>query len=113
MGCCSDEKHCGDSGSSRNSCCCCCSCHTEQESCDKEHSESKSYFLDIADEAWEEVLKDKIKEHILKTQNDRMTELAKVVSEGNNRRWKHRMEKKHSCQEFEEEICRFFSQFKK
>lgn len=71
------------------------------------------YFLELADEAWQEVLKDKIKDHILKTQNDRMTKLAKIIAEGNNQRWRNRMEKKQGCMEFQEELCEFFSQSKK
>jgi hypothetical protein len=71
------------------------------------------YFLQIADEAWEEVLKDEIKKQILATQKERMSKLAKIVSEGNNRRWKHKMEKKQGCAEFHEELSSFFSQRRK
>lgn len=71
------------------------------------------YFLQLADEAWEEVLKDKIKEYILSTQGKRMTELAKIVAEGNNARWRHKMEKKQGCMNFNEQLGRFFSQSKK
>ena len=71
------------------------------------------YFLALADEAWEEVLKDQIKEHILATQKDRMKKLAKLVAEGNNARWRHKMEKKKGCMEFKEQLCDFFSQGKK
>src|ERR1700721_2272066 len=93
---------------------CSCSCHSCQV-CHPEYEEHKhedcaSDFLAIADEAWMEVLKDKIKEHILATQNDRMTELAKIVSETNNQRWRNKMEKKHGCMEFKEKLSRFFGQ---
>lgn len=71
------------------------------------------YFIEVADCAWGEVLKDKIKEHILATQNERMTELAKIVSEGNNQRWRAKMEKKKGCADFQEKLCSFFSHFKK
>lgn len=69
-----------------------------------------SYFLEIADMAWEEVLKDQIKEYILSTQKKRMQELAKIVAEGNNQRWRSKMAKKHSCHEFSEKLHHFFSQ---
>lgn len=103
----------GDCSSNQEKCGC--QCHVKQEeSC---HSEGKGEFahclLEAADEAWMEVLKDKIKEHILATQNERMTELAKIVSEGNSQRWKNKMEKKHGCMEFKEKLGRFFSQSKK
>jgi hypothetical protein len=81
--------------------------------CGENHSEESHPFLEIADSAWMEVLKDKIKEHILATQNDRMTELAKIISETNNNRWKNKMEKKHGCAEFKEKLHQFFAKFKK
>lgn len=101
---------------------CCCSCHTRQEeSCydednhehEHEHEELIDCLIEAADCAWMEVLKDKIKEHILATQNDRMKELAKIVAEGNNQRWKFKMEKKQGCADFKEKLCRFFGQSKK
>jgi N-acetylneuraminic acid mutarotase len=101
--CCSNEK-------------CNCSCHSkEEEGCHggDNSDEFAGYFLDIADCAWEEVLKDKVKEYIVATQNDRMKELAKIIAEGNNQRWRHKMEKKHGCRDFQEKLCNFFSQSKK
>lgn len=95
---------------------CCCSCHAEEKhTCPVtgEHEEMPNWFFEVADEAWSEVLKDKIKEHILATQNARMTKLAKIVSEGNDQRWKNKMEKKQSCHDFHEQIASFFAQSKK
>jgi hypothetical protein len=105
--CCSNDKKC-----------CCCSCHSKHDECcyDQDHQKATNkanYFLEVANEAWEEVLKDKIKEHILNTQNDRMTKLAKIVAEGNTQHWKNKMEKKQGCANFLEELCQFFSQSKK
>jgi len=76
----------------------CCHEHVKQDEYHHEHENwqemKANYFLELADEAWEEILKDKIKEYILKTQNERMDNLAKVVAEGNAKRWKNRMEEK-------------------
>ena len=97
---------------------CCCSCHSshskQEQSCHGEdpHDAFSKSLLEAADCAWMEVLKDKIKEHILATQNDRMKELAKIASEGNSQRWKHKMEKKQGCMDFKEKLCRFFGQSK-
>lgn len=96
---------------------CGCPCHADHDAChnhDHEHDDDMNadYFLQLADEAWEEVLKDKIKEYILKTKGDDMTKLAKIVAEGNHRRWKHRIEKKQSCHHFMEELEAFFNQKK-
>ncbi len=98
---------------------CCCPCHSKKEECchgengHDEHADFAEYFLEVADCAWEEVLKEKIKEHILSTQDKRMTELAKIVSEGNNLRWRNKMEKKQGCGDFREKLCEFFSKSKK
>jgi hypothetical protein len=103
MGCC-EEK-------------CSCPCHEKhKEQGDHshgEHDEFVHFLFKIADEAWTEVLKEKIKEHILATQKDRMTELAKIASEGNSQRWKNKIEKKSGCREFKERLCQFFSHSKK
>lgn len=97
---------------------CCCKCHEEhehEETCAGEESNDPmiDWWLEVADEAWTEVLKDKIKEHILATQSDRMKELAKIISEGNSQRWKSKMEKKGAIAEFKEKLCQFFKQGKK
>jgi len=95
--------------------CCKDECSSEHEECHEDENECNKtdFFLEVADCAWTEVLKDKIKEHILQTQGDRMTELAKIVAEGNGQRWKNKMENKKNCMEFEEKLCQFFSQHKK
>jgi hypothetical protein len=92
---------------------CCCPCHQQHEHCHDEedgHEDLEHFLLEVADAAWMEVLKDKIKEHILSTQKDRMSELAKIVSEGNSHRWKNKMEKKQGCKELQEKLCNFFGQ---
>jgi len=116
--CCS-SKGCSSSSScssSHEGCCstheCSCPCHAQHKDAEA-HDAFTQFLLEVADEAWTEVLKDKIKEHILSTQNDRMTELAKIVSEGNNTRWKNKMEKKAGCAEFKEKLCNFFGRGKK
>jgi hypothetical protein len=94
---------------------CCCPCHhKKEESCQQgeEHEEMLGFLIETADCAWSEVLKDKIKEYILSTQNDRMTELAKIVAEANSQRWRHKMEKKHGIKDFKEKLCRFFGHSK-
>ncbi len=108
MGCCSNQE--SNSCSSQQSGCSC-PCHSQQTSCSTE-GELHQWLLEVADEAWEEVLKDKIKEHILATQKERMTELAKIVSEGNSQRWKMKMEKKKVVGQFKEQLTQFFGQKK-
>lgn len=93
-------------------CCCPCHeevCHEEEESCTAE-----SLFA-IADCAWAEVLKEKIKDHI-RAHDKKIDELAKLVAEANHKRWKHKMQKDICCSEydeacldFEEDLFRIFS----
>lgn len=90
---------------------CGCKCRT-QHTDDEKHGKFSNWFLEVADEAWMEVLKEEIKKHIWETQGDRMKELAKIVSETNSHRWKNKMEKKRGCQEFKEKICGFFDSHK-
>jgi len=91
-----------------------CECVPGHKGCRDEGSCNKShFFMQVADCAWMEVLKDLIKEHIKATDKDRMTELAKLISEGNRECWRSKMGKKHACKDFEEKLCHFFSKSKK
>ncbi|WP_128130961.1 hypothetical protein [Legionella sainthelensi] len=98
---------------------CSCPCHFQHEECHDDHCDhhtheiKANYFLELADEAWEEVLKEKIKEYILDTQNNQMIKLAKIVAEGNNQRWQNRVERKQDYNDFMDEIRKFFSKSKK
>jgi len=105
--CCSHEKsHCG---SHEKSCCSSGSCSSGSQE-ERQGGKFTQHLFDLADEAWGEVLKAKIKEYLLSTQGDRMAELAKMVAEANSRRWKHKMEKKQCCADFHEELECFFNQ---
>jgi len=81
-------------------------CHRNRnyENCE-DHSQS---FLELADCAWMEVLKEKIKEHIKQEDGQRLDELARIVSEANKKRWEHKMCKDKCCEDFEEQLCMFF-----
>ncbi len=125
-GCCEKQSH-----SHHSSCCdthhssyhdkgcgCGCSnCCCEESSCESEHDgHMKSHkLLQIADVAWMEVLKEKIKEHII-ANDHKIDELAKIVSEANHERWKHKMkeekcctEHEECCEKFEHKLCELFS----
>lgn len=94
-GCCSSHDFSGCSSS------CGCGCQ-EHSSCDKGKA-----FLDLADEAWMEVLKEKIKEHI-RANDKHIQELAVIVSEANHARWKRKMEKEKCSQSYEEKLADLF-----
>ena len=104
--CCPCESKHGEFGAGS----CPCSCHAKQEGSCPDMTE---YFLELADDAWAEVLKDEIKTYIVKTQGPRMKELAKIVAEGNNAKWKGKMKNKKECAEFKDELRAFFGKSKK
>lgn len=123
MGCSSNQSHkkgshqdnsCCCSGKSGCSCCCDCSCHDggchEEEDCCNGAS-----LLELADEAWTELLKEKIKGHIL-ANDHKLDELAKLVSDANHKRWANKLKQDkcsadydNCCDEFEEQLCKLFS----
>jgi hypothetical protein len=109
---CKSGKSCQSSGGGSCGCCCgggkCqCSCH---QSADKGHEECgfAHELLDLADQAWMEVLKERIKEEIKKNRGDHIEELAKVVTETNRDRWKNKMTKKQNCEQFGEKLKQIF-----
>lgn len=101
---CCGGKHCGEC--SEHSCCqnqsceCPCSCCQGKE---KECNFAKE-LLELADCAWMEALKEKIKENILKKDAENLNKLAELVSESNGQRWKHKMGEKRSKKEFKEKL---------
>lgn len=66
-------------------------------------------FLMIADEAWKEVLKDKIKAKILEHKGQHLDELAEMVAKANGEKWKHKISAKTKCNEFKDNLKSFFS----
>lgn len=85
---------------------CGCQCHSgavKHGECDY-----PAKFLELADQAWMEVLKEKIKEQI-KTDAKHMDELARLISEANKERWHRKMANKQQNCNYEEKLKQFFS----
>jgi len=76
---------------------CSCSCHKK-----------KCSFVDdlfkLADDAWMELLKDKIKDEILKNSKDNIEQLAKLAASSNQARWSEKLAEKRNKDEFEEHL---------
>lgn len=95
-------------------------CHSEHEHscCHHEHEEHQYHhegefaeqLLEMADEAWMEVLKEKIKQQIITTSGQHLDNLAKLVAESNKDRWKHKLSSHKVCQDYKEKLAEFFSQ---
>ncbi len=111
QGCCSKDCQCGCQSGQQKGCGC-----QSGSSCSKSGSCSShsgcdyaGKFLELADQAWMEVLKEKIKDHI-KSNAKYMDELARLISEANKEKWHKKMENKQCCSNFEERIKSFFSE---
>lgn len=102
--CCSSSCHCGCMEKSGN-----CGSSSCESHCHDEHSSGDfgKEFLLLADDAWMEVLKDKIKEYIIKN-DKKIDELAQVIAEANHERWKRKMEKEHCCETYQEKLAGVF-----
>jgi len=81
-----------------------CSSHGSGGGCDY-----AAKFLDLADQAWMEVLKEKIKDQI-KSNAKNMDELAHLIAEANHERWHKKIENKQSTGCYEEKLKNFFTQ---
>ena len=91
-------------------CCCCegtCTHHHHHEGQDFAHQ-----LLEMADEAWMEVLKDKIKQQIVATYGKNLDKLAKIVSDSNRMRWKNKLGLNKNINEFKVKIAQHFEQEK-
>jgi hypothetical protein len=110
------ENHCHDSScqshsheSAKSSGCGCgcpsCSCARHESSC---HEESEccdyaAHFLALADDAWMEVLKDKIKAYIL-TNDKKIDGLAKIIAEANKEKWHNKKQQHQADIDFEKQL---------
>jgi hypothetical protein len=89
-------------------CTCGCGCgtrvHNPEESCN-----CAEKFLYLADEAWKEVLKEKIKAKIIAKKGEHMEKLAEIIATANGEKWKHKISAKTKCNDFKDSLKEFFS----
>lgn len=88
------DSICGNCGSHQH---CNCACH-------KHHQKYADELLNLADQAWMEVLKDKIKDQIVKHSGDHLTKLAELVSQANHARWADKIDEKKAVDGFEQRL---------
>jgi hypothetical protein len=86
---------------------CSCSCHKGEHH--QEENDFSKQLLELADEAWMELLKDKIKQQILTNNGNKIEQLAKLVADSNNERWKNKLGIKKCCNNFKEKLENYFS----
>ena len=84
-----------------------CTCKTQPASDDCCPMPEK--LLALADEAWFEVLKEKMKAEIVKSCGDKMDKLAKLVVDANKGKWEHTIQGKVKCEEYKQNLKNFFT----
>lgn len=93
----------------RDTCSCGCGCGCGEHSEDGGHCHCAQKFLKIADEAWVEVLKDKIKTKILAHKGEHMDKLAEIIASANGEKWKYLISAKTKGHEFKDKLKEFMS----
>jgi len=80
---------------------CTCGCDTKSAG---EECNMPEKLIGLADQAWEELLKEKIKAEIQKSCGDKMDEIAKLVAEANHAKWGHMIKGKVKCEEYKQSV---------
>ena len=75
----------------------------EEEDCDMPEK-----LLCLADEAWKELLKEKITEEIRATSGEKINKLAKVIVQANKAKWENKIAAKKHCHEYQENLKQVF-----
>ncbi len=84
-----------------------CGCHCSS-CCSQHHDVAHSVdFLQLADEAWYELLKERIKEYIEQS-DPKIDELAQLISEANHNRWKEKLAIYQTKEDFEKRFKELF-----
>lgn len=66
-------------------------------------------LLDLADEAWLEVVKEKIKKEIEASCGDKLNKVAKLVAETNKAKWGAKISAKQHCKEYQQNLLQLFT----
>jgi len=81
-----------------------CNIQTETDEC----CDMPEKLLCLADEAWYEVLKEKMKDDIRKSCGDQMEKIAKLVNETDKAKWECKMKAKSKCDEYKQNLKNLF-----
>lgn len=74
------------------------------QSCKDEQGSHAQKLLNLADEAFKELLKEKIKQELEKTSGAKLAALGKALAEANLRRHGHEIQGKLACKEVEGQL---------
>jgi DNA-binding ferritin-like protein (Dps family) len=86
------------------------SCCSHEHHCHEHHHHGSfaDQLIHVADEAWMDLLKEKMKKQIEAQTGKHMDELAKIVTEENEKRWKNKMTDKNFCDEYRDKINEYY-----
>lgn len=116
--CSTHSKHhsscgCGSSSGCQSGCSCSgcsgkcgCGCHANKGCSEGDFAHT---LLEMADEAWMCLLKDKIKAKINGLSGAKLDELADLVANSNHKRWISKMAAHEAKDDFEDNVASFFS----
>ncbi len=79
-------------------------CSCGNEGCCKEEMSKGEMFMDMANEAWHELMKEKMKHAYEKAIGEKMSKAAAVSVEACMAYWSQKMKNEASCAEFEDKI---------
>ncbi len=100
-GCC-DEESCSSEKS-----CCESSCESG-DSCSDENKNPSGMMMKLAEDAWSELMKEKIKAVFEKETGSMMNKVAQATAEASIAYWTHKMEGEAKCHEHQEKIMKAF-----
>ena len=61
-------------------------------------------LINLSDEAWYELLKDKMKDQIQASSGDKMDRMAEFITKANNERWAHMITGRARCEQFKQDL---------
>lgn len=85
--------------------------HDDDECCEHEHEDEHDFahqLIAIADDAWMELLHEKIKKQIEISDGANLDKLAKLVSEANRERWNHKLAINKNATDYKNNLDQFF-----
>ncbi len=88
--------------------CCTTNDETQCDSAGEECCTMHETLLELADEAWYEAVKDRIRKEIDASCGEKLDELAKIVTEANQCRWQHKIGGKVKENAYKTRIREFF-----
>ena len=103
-----NENCCHEHHHEEASCCAHEHHHCHEHSHDHCHESFADQLIHMADEAWMELLKEKMKKQIEAQTGKHMDELAKIVTEENEKRWKNKIVGKNNSEEFRRKIEEYY-----